>query len=183
MVIENKRVSYDEYEAFISRPENADKLFELIDGEIIEKMPSYEPSHIAGWILTFINMYLLQHNLGYTTAADGGYIMPDESIFIPDVGYIARTRMVEKPSREVPMYPDFAVEVKSPTDRKREMRRKAEKYLDYGTRLVWLVFPEEQQVEVYSSLDDDVITVSVDGVLDGRDVLPGFSLAVKDIFK
>lgn len=47
----------------------------------------------------------------------------------------------------------------------------------------WLVFPEEQQVEVYSLLEEDVITVDMSGVLDGKDVLPGFTLAVKDIFK
>jgi Uma2 family endonuclease len=183
MVIEKKRITYDDYEAFISRPENADHIFELIDGEIVEKMPSYEPSHIAGWILTFLNMYLLRNDVGYTTTADGGYIMPDENILIPDVGYISRVRMPEKPPREVPTYPDFVVEVKSPTDSKRSLRRKAEKYLEYGTRLVWLVFPDEKQVEVYSLLEEDVITLGLDGVLDGKDVLPDFSLAVKDIFK
>lgn len=183
MVIEKKNISYDEYEAYISRPENADKIFELIDGEIVEKMPSYEPSHIAGWILTFVNMYLLQNDRGFTTTADGGYRMPNGDVLIPDVGYISKIRMPEHTPREVPVPPDFAVEVKSPTDRKREMRRKAEKYLEYGTRLVWLVFPDEQQVEVYSLLEEDVITVGMDGVLDGKDVLPGFTLAVKDIFK
>jgi Uma2 family endonuclease len=159
------------------------RIFELIDGEIVEKMPSYEPSHIAGWILTFINMYLLQQELGYTTTVDGGYRMPNGDVLIPDVGYISKARMPEHTLREVPVPPDFAIEVKSPTDRKREMRRKAEKYLEYGTRLVWLVFPEEQQVEVYSLLEEDVITVGMDGVLDGKDVLPGFTLAVKDILK
>jgi Uma2 family endonuclease len=76
----------------------------------------------------------------------------------------------------------MAVEVKSPTDSKREMRRKAEKYLAYGTRLVWLVFPDEQTVEVYVP-DEDVKMVGIEGILDGVNVLPGFALAVKDIFR
>lgn len=182
MVVEKKKVQYGEYEAFITRAENADKLFELINGEIVEKMPSYEPSHIAGWILTFINMYLLQNEIGYTTTADGGYILDDDNTLIPDVGYISKARMPEIPDREVPTYPDLAIEVMSPTDRKRGLRLKAEKYLSYGTKMVWLVFPDEQQVEVYTP-DEDVIMIGVDGTLDGRDVLPGFKLAVKDIFK
>jgi hypothetical protein len=62
------------------------------------------------------------------------------------------------PEREAPVPPDFAVEVKSPTDSKRELRRKAEKYMTYGTRLVWLVFPDEQVIEVYLA-DQDVRTL------------------------
>jgi Uma2 family endonuclease len=75
----------------------------------------------------------------------------------------------------------MAVEVKSPTDSKRAMRRKAEKYLAAGTRLVWLVFPDEQNVEVYVA-DEDVETVGVDGVLDGKNILPTFRLTVRDLF-
>lgn len=183
MVIEQKKVSYDEYEAFVSRPENADKIFELIDGEIVEKMPSFTPSRIGSRINHLISSYLDEHDIGYVTGEAGGYKMSAENTFNPDVGYISKARLPEEPDREAPVPPDFAVEVKSPTDRKREMRRKAEKYLEYGTRLVWLVFPEEQQVEVYSLLEEDVITVDMSGVLDGKDVLPGFTLAVKDIFK
>jgi Uma2 family endonuclease len=62
------------------------------------------------------------------------------------------------------------------------MRLKAEKYINYGTRMVWLVFPDEQEVEVYLP-GEDVKTVKLDGVLDGGAVLPGFALAVRNIFK
>ncbi len=164
MVAERNLIGYVDYEAFTARPENEGRVFELIDGEMVEKMPSYEPSHIAGWILTFINMYLLQNPIGNTTAADGGYIMPDGNILIPDVGYISRERLPEKPTREAPVPPDFAVEVMSPTDKMRDLRQKAERYLGYGTRLVWLVFPEQQVVEVYYG-EEDVLVLGIDGTL------------------
>ena len=76
----------------------------------------------------------------------------------------------------------MAVEVKSPTDSKRELRRKAEKYLAFGTRLVWLVFPDEEVVEVYLP-DRDVETLKPGDTLDGGDVLPGFSLPVRSLFE
>jgi Uma2 family endonuclease len=101
---------------------------------------------------------------------------------MPDVGYISRARMPETPRREVLVAPDLAVEVKSPTDSKRKMRIKAEDYLAYGTKLVWLVFRDEQLVEVYSPDQEDVIIVGIDGVVDGGDVLPGFTLPVARIF-
>ncbi|NWG17273.1 MAG: Uma2 family endonuclease, partial [Chloroflexi bacterium] len=76
---------------------------------------------------------------------------------------------------------DLAVEVKSPTDSKRELRQKAEAYLRFGTKIVWLVFPDEQRVEVYVP-DDDVREFDMNGTLDGGEVLPGFALPVSQIF-
>jgi Uma2 family endonuclease len=181
MAVEKQLYSLDDYHAFIDLPENRDRIFELIDGELVEKMPSFVPSRIGYRIGHRVSSYLDVNDIGYVTGEAGGYIMPDGQVFNPDMGYISKARLPEMPSREAPMPPDLAVEVMSPTDRKRALRRKAERYLEYGTRMVWLVFPDEQMVEVYTP-DDDVITVGIDGVLDGGDVLPGFSLAVKEIF-
>lgn len=182
MVIQKRTYTYAEYAAFIDRPENADRIFELIEGEIVEKMPSFTPSKIGMRIGRLVGNFVDEHEIGYMTGADGGYILSDEDTFNPDVAYISKAHLPEIPNREVIGPPDFAVEVKSPTDSKREMRRKAEKYLAYGTRLVWLVFPDEQTIEVYVP-DEDVKTVGIDGVLDGGEVLLGFTLTVGDIFK
>jgi len=183
MAVQKKTYTYADYVKFQELPENADRIFELIEGEIVEKMPSFTPSNVAGRISRRVGTFAEdEHDIGYVTGADGGYVLSDEDTFNPDVAYISKEHLPEIPRREVIGPPDFAVEVKSPTDSKREMRRKAEKYLAYGTRLVWLVFPEDQTVEVYW-LADDVQTVGIDGVLDGRDVLPGFTLAVSDIFR
>jgi Uma2 family endonuclease len=89
--------------------------------------------------------------------------------------------MPNEPDREAPLPPDLAVEVMSPTDFKRSLRRKAERYLAFGTTLVWLVFPAAQTVEVYYR-DQDVVTFGVNDTLDGMDVLPGFTLKISDIF-
>jgi Uma2 family endonuclease len=170
-----------DYRAMIELPENRDKILELIDGEIIEKVVSFTPAKVAARIVYWLMAYLMDNELGYVTGADGGYIMSDVDTFIPDVGYISKLRLPEEPKREATVAPDFAVEVKSPTDSKREMRRKAEKYLAYGTKLVWLVFIEERLIEVYMP-NLDVLVYGIDDTLDGGDVLPGFTLPVKDIF-
>ena len=182
MLLAKKTYSLDEYRRFQDLPENKQRILELIDGEIVEKVPSFIPSRIAMRIGRFMDTFVDEGDLGYVTAADGGYIMSDDDTFNPDVGYISKLRLPEMPAREAPVLPDLAVEVKSPTDAKREMRIKAEKYIAYGTRMVWLVFPDEQEVEVYLP-GEDVKTVKLDGVLDGGAVLPGFILAVQDIFK
>ena len=183
MAVQDKtqKLTIEEYHSFCDKPENADRIFEFIDGEVVEKMPSFEPSSIGLTLGFYVKQHVLQNKSGYVTGADGGYIMPNGDIFIPDVGYISKERLSQKPDREVPIPPDLAIEVKSPTDRKRAMRTKAEKYIAGGTKLVWLVFPDEQLIEVYKP-DEDVIPLGMDDVLDGGEVLPGFILKVSDIF-
>jgi Uma2 family endonuclease len=179
MVIRPKLYRSNEFLALESLPENAGRILELVNGEIVEKLPSFKPSKLAMRIGHFLLSFA--DDLGHVTGADGGYVMSETDVFNPDVGYISKKRLPVLPEREVPVPPDLAVEVKSPTDTKRALRLKVERYLAAGTRLVWLVFPEERVVEVYTP-SEDVHTVGIDGLLDGGDVLPGFTLKVKDIF-
>ncbi|MBN8634483.1 MAG: Uma2 family endonuclease [Anaerolineae bacterium] len=181
MAVQEKRYTSEEFHAFIGRPENRDRLFELIDGVIIQKMASFTPSQIAMRIGRYLGIFVDEHNLGYVTGADGTYILAPGFELIPDAAFISKVRLPVIPEREVEGPPDLAVEVKSPTDSKRELRRKAEDYLRFGTKMVWLVFPDEQRIEVYVQ-DQDVLDVEIDGVLDGGNVLPGFTLLVRKIF-
>lgn len=179
MVVQQKRYTLAEYQAFAELPENKNRLFELIDGEILEKVASFTPSKIAMRIGRFFGNFT--DDIGYVTGADGTYVLSETHSFMPDVGYISKASLPQEPEREVYGAPDLAVEVKSPTDSKRELRLKAEDYLRFGAKMVWLVFPEERRVEVYE-LDQDVLELGIDDTLDGGDVLPGFSLRVSEIF-
>jgi Uma2 family endonuclease len=184
MAIQDKthKLTAADFGVFTNQPENANRILELIEGDVVEKMPSFTPSRIASRISYFITEYTLKHGEpGYVTGEAGGYVMSENNVFNPDVGYISKARLPELPEREAPVPPDLAVEIKSPTDSKRALRRKAERYLDSGTSLVWLVFPDEQTIEVYVP-DQDVQQIGLDGTLDGRVVLPGLSLAVRQIF-
>lgn len=184
MTIQDKtrKLTVRDFLAFANQTDRAHLILELIDGEIIDKVPSFTPSRIASRISYFLTDFNLKHGeAGYVTGEAGGYIMNEGNVFNPDVAYIAKTRLPEIPDREAPVPPDLAVEIKSPTDSKRALRRKAEHYLDAGTAIVWLVFPDEQIIEIYVP-DQDVVAVSVDGTLDGGSILPGLSIAVQLIF-
>ena len=76
--------------------------------------------------------------------------------------------------------PDLAIEVKSPDDTYKQMREKADYYLQNGTKLVWLVYPEKRIVEVYTNEQQDILTL--EDRLTGGELLPEFELSVKDIF-
>jgi Uma2 family endonuclease len=81
--------------------------------------------------------------------------------------------------------PDLAVEVVSPSNSPRDLLTKIEHYLEFGTQLVWAVYPDEQIVDVYRLADDGGMHIqkfTVGDRLDGENVLPGFSLPVRNIF-
>jgi Uma2 family endonuclease len=181
MAVQHK-ISVDEFEAFIARPENADRLFELIGGEIVEVPSNPYASKIASRISGYIFMYLLLHNIGHLTDGQGGYMVSGER-YAPDVGFIARVRQPELAKQGYnPIPPDLAVEVDFPStyESQRVLRKKQANYLAAGT-LLWIVYPETKEVEVYAP-GQPVQTFDIDGVLTGGDVLPEFRLAVKDIF-
>jgi Uma2 family endonuclease len=81
----------------------------------------------------------------------------------------------------IPFAPDLAVEVVSQHDTAAEVQEKVDLYLNAGTRLVWLFYPSVEQVLVHRA-DRTSTTILQDGFLDGEDVLPGFKIAVADLF-
>jgi Uma2 family endonuclease len=77
--------------------------------------------------------------------------------------------------------PDLAVEILSETNTEAEMQRKLREYFEAGSKLVWYVDPEPRIVRVYTSPRRSVLLTEAD-TLDGRRVLPGFSLPIKKWF-
>jgi Uma2 family endonuclease len=70
--------------------------------------------------------------------------------------------------------------VVSPGDDAGEIQQKVMEYLQYGTRMVWVFYPKSRSVAVHTPTGAQ--TIGMDGTLDGGDVLPGFRLAVREIF-
>lgn len=179
------RISIEEFEAFVELPENEDRLFELINGEIVEKVPSNAfASEIAGLIIFFIHLFLREHNIkGHVTTEAGGYKVAGNR-FAPDVAYISYERQAElnrKGYNEFP--PELAVEIETNTTSKteRHLRAKVLGYLAAGT-LLWVVYPETKEAEVYVP-GQPMVKLTITDSLDGGEVLPGFTLALKEIFK
>jgi Uma2 family endonuclease len=174
------RVSVEEFEKIAALPENADRRLEFIGGEIIEVVSNSDASEIAARVLIRIGNHVEANNLGRVTGADGGYKVSGED-YIPDVGFISKARQPQRPHVAWnPLAPDLAVEVASPTDRTTEIAVKVANYLAAGT-LLWYFHPDDQQVKVYER-GQPAKTLGIKDTLDSATVLPGFKLALKDIF-
>lgn len=178
-----QRFTAAEFDEWVELPENYDHLFEFIGGEIVEVPSNAFVSEIASLISFFIRLFPVNNNLkGHVTGEAGGYMINGER-YAPDVAYISYERQRELAHKGYnPNPPELAVEIISDPESIKEqeaLRRKLANYLAVGV-LLWVVNPFDRFVEVYQPgkpmqlLDDK-------GVLDGGEVLPGFTLAVADI--
>jgi Uma2 family endonuclease len=184
MVTRDRLITADEFEQIAALPENSDRLLELIDGEVVEKVPTEEHSLIVGNLYVQLRTFAESRDLG-RVAFEVRRKAPDDPIntLLPDAEFTRKERLLPVVRKgAVPQMPDLAIEVKSPDDSFLKLREKALYYLKHGSRLVWLIFPERQQVEVHTA-DGPILTLGADQTLDGGEALAGFSLPVADIFK
>lgn len=180
MAINIERYTIEQFEAFVNLPENEDRIFEFIGGEIFEVPSNPYSSFIGAIILTALMNFVMPRKLGYVTGEMGGYKVHGER-YAPDVAFISKEKQAQLVREGYnPNPPDLAVEVVSPTDRERKLTVKVGNYLAAGT-IVWVVYPETEEVEVYTP-NQKVKVIGKDGVLKGGGVLEGFNLAVTDIF-
>ncbi|MCY4526209.1 MAG: Uma2 family endonuclease, partial [Anaerolineaceae bacterium] len=80
--------------------------------------------------------------------------------------------------REAPL---LAVEIRSESNPRRELRAKAARYLEHGTAMVWLVYPETRSLEICRP-GEELQTLSGADLLEGGATLPGFRASVSELF-
>ncbi len=188
MILEKQIFTIDDVWEMAQDPEYEHVFLEIIDGDLITMT---RPGNIHGLLATEIALYLrlfnMRNKLGQVTV-ESGYHPPNYryTLLGPDVAFTRFDRMPKpRPEKFVPVMPDLAVEVLSPSNTIVEARRKAEVYLLNGTSIVWLVQASKQSVEVCRLVDGtqlQIESISHDGTLIGEPILPGFELEVSKIF-
>jgi Uma2 family endonuclease len=188
MAVQEKFYTADEFWEIAHLPENSEKRLELTNGAIIEMAPAGgEHGSIAANFLIEIGNYVKRNHLGKVTAAETGYVLlQDENgrdtVRAPDVGYIAKERAPEHlPKKFIRIVPDLVVEVVSPNDSADDIQDKLNDYRRAGVRLILFAYPSSQTLNVHTPGENR--TLGVDDTLDGGDVLPGFTLPVREIFE
>jgi Uma2 family endonuclease len=180
MTIEQKLITVDEFEEFLA--EHPSGLYELLHGEIVEKVPTQEHGVIATKISARLLVFMEDNNIQGHVAVEARFSPTDDELNdrLPDVS----VHLTDKPpvaEGAVEGMPNLAVEIKSPKDSNKLMRDKAEFYLENGCQLVWLVYPDKKSVEVFQP-DKNFVHLVMGDMLDGGDVLPGFTLPVATLF-
>ncbi len=164
--------------------DHEDRLYELVDGILLEKTVGVQESLIAINIGTLLNNYVRPRGLGLV-AGEGGTLQLDINLVrIPDVSFISWERAPggEVPEEPVPLLvPDLTVEVISRSNTRKEMDEKLQEYFEKGVRLVWYVRPRSRVVDVYTG-PEGFARLTTSMRLDGGEVLPDFSVQVSELF-
>lgn len=159
---------------------------ELVRGAVVHMTPAgARHGAVTARIGRLLDEYVEAHGFGVCCGAETGFVLrraPD-TVRAPDAAVVAASRIPATgiPVAYWPCAPDLAVEVVSPRDRPAEIQAKLEEYFDAGTRLVWLVEPEQRTVQVCRSAHD-VRVLDANDDIDGGDVLPGFRCPVRRLF-
>ncbi len=162
--------------------------YELVEGRLVRMPPSGLEASSIGIILgAALLAFVRPRHLGIVTGEQGGYVLGPKTDLMPDVGFIRAERVPSRTSRAfkklAPVAPDLAVEVASPNQYRPGMAKKAQYYLNAGTQLVWIVWPARQQIDIWEpGATEPRRTLKVGDMLDGGDVLLGFTYPVADIF-
>jgi Uma2 family endonuclease len=169
---------------FEGLPHNLHKRFELHNGELIE-MPSPSPLHqwIVAELLYWLKAFLRANPLGYAFGDNLDYEPAEGVIVKPDVSFVSHQRAPSLP-QVFKIMPDLAVEVVSPSNTEREMLQKVQLYFAHQAQVVWVIYPDQRMVRVYTPAAQGVhMRQLVEGeTLEGGALLPDLALPIAEIF-
>ncbi|PSB01149.1 Uma2 family endonuclease [Merismopedia glauca] len=165
---------------------NPDLRLELTpDGELIVMPPTFaisgeRNSDLTGQVWAWNRRTKLGKVFDSSTGYDWTGIASGR--FSPDVSWIENSRLVGIDLEQyLTIVPDFAIELRSTSDRLSELQAKMREYLRCGVRLGWLINPQDKQVEIYRlgkavEVLDNAISIG------GEDVLPEFVLDLTTVW-
>lgn len=172
-------------EAFMALSKDGHR-YELVDGEILDMGNSgMEHGGIGSLLGGVLAIYVRQQKLGVVCDSSTAFTLKNGNKRSPDVSFVSRERLkgLKRPPRGFFQgSPDLAVEILSPSNTIEEIHDKIVEYFENDTRLVWVIHPDEKYLLVYHSPEPDRFLRSSDH-LDGEAVVPGFSMAVSELFE
>jgi Uma2 family endonuclease len=148
-------------------------------------MPTGHPhGFIESMIAFFLNLFIREQKLGRVLTGEVGIYTkrnPDQ-IRAADVAFISHERLAQaQETGFLDVAPELIVEIMSPANTWMEAQEKLAEYFAIDVKMVWIVDPQLEQVHIYRSPEQMRLLRKQD-TLTGEDILPGFSVALTEIF-
>ena len=164
-----------------------DMLYEVVDGQVVEKIMGVFATAISSLLFEILGPFARKNRLGQFFSEMLFRIDIDQDLQRrPDVAFVSHARWPHnRGPRDVPVWdivPDLAIEVISPSNSASAVQRKVHEYFKAGVIRVWVVYPEQAEVFIYST-PQQIQVVGIGQELDGGDLLPGFRLPVAVLFE
>lgn len=111
-----------------------------------------------------------------------GSRVPDASFYLAErwIAYIKST--LDWHSKPFILVPDLCLEIAATSEKYFDVVEKVDHYLADGVKLIWVLNPRNKTVAVYTPGSDQITRLTLGATLSGGDILPGFTLSLKDIF-
>ena len=159
---------------------------ELIRGVLHETVSAgTEHSFIGIRLGGELDRHARRHRLGRVGGTDGGVLVqrdPD-SVREPDIFFVSAERLPldVRVQGFLEVVPELVVEIVSPSDSDSDVSEKTALWLNLGVSMVLEVRPATRTISVHRT-GVPAVTLTGDDVLDGGDILPGFTLPLSEIF-
>jgi Uma2 family endonuclease len=184
IAVPGKKIWTDE--AFIALPDDGHH-YEIVNGELIDMGNSGAlHGYVCSLLLAALMGYVLPKKLGIILDSSTAFKMKNGNKRSPDIAFFAKERLqgiTELPSGFLEGAPDLAVEVLSPGNTVEEIHDKLVEYFENGTRLAWVIHPNEKYILVYRSGQEPDRLLKMTDSIDGEEIIPGFSLPVAHLFQ
>ncbi len=126
-----------------------------------------------------------QDGTGVAVDSSTGFVLPNGAKRSPDAAWVRRECLAaltpEQKQKFLPLTPDFAAELRSPSDSLGPLQEKMEEYSENGLQLGWLIDAPQRQVSVYHP-SAQIETLTAPAALAGDPELPGFTLDLRPIW-
>jgi Uma2 family endonuclease len=131
------------------------------------------------------NWFEAHEELGVAFDSSTGFRLPNGADRSPDASWVSQARWAALTPQQrqgfVPLCPDFVIELRSASDSLPKLQAKLQEYIDNGTRLGWLIDPQNRRVEIYRP-GQPVEILENPSTLSGEAVLPGFVLKLNRVW-
>ena len=163
-----------------------DSRYELINGELKAMAPTGEQhGRSVNGISTELSHFIKKHKLGGCFGAETGFVVqtnPD-SLLAPDWAYVKTNRLpFESSPKFSQIVPDAVLEVRSPSDRTRNVQAKMEQWVEAGVGIAWEYDPSTKTMTVYRP-GTQTVEIGLDGIVSGEDVIPGFEMSLQEMLE
>jgi Uma2 family endonuclease len=168
---------------FDNYPFEEDKRYELDEGELIEMTrPAYKHNRVLIRLTAKLFVFLEQNPIGEVLNSENLYALSPNTRRAPDLAIILGDRHAElENAKVIPIVPDIAIEVLSPSETHRMIFRKLRQYFEAGVKEVWLIDRETRTVEIWTSPNPPDHDLSIGDNLTSP-LIPGFVLPLEKLF-
>ena len=170
-------------EEFDNYPFEEDKRYELDEGELLEMTrPAYKHNRVLGILFFELTAYFRKSKSGEALLSENLYALSPSTRRAPDVAVILGDHREElRNAKVIPIVPDIAIEVLSPSESTRSIHRKLKQYFAAGVKEVWIVDPETATAEIWTGPQLPEHELSGTDAITSA-LLPGFALPLAEIF-